>query len=213
MSLPGSHRLLVFAKAPEPGRAKTRLIPALGAEGAADLQARLVRHTLAGAAQSRASTVLWCHPDPGHRFFRACAKDFGIVLRAQHGGDLGERMANAFAAVLEEGPAVLIGTDCPALEPGDLDEAFAALHDHDAVLGPARDGGYYLLGLRRPDPRLFADIRWGTCHVLAETRERLAQLGWQWQELEVKSDIDRPEDLAHLPVTLDLNKEVTPPSR
>ncbi|SCZ58379.1 TIGR04282 family arsenosugar biosynthesis glycosyltransferase [Thiohalomonas denitrificans] len=209
MSFTSANRLLVFAKAPVPGRAKTRLIPALGAEGAAALQARLLWHTLATAGQGGAIVELWCHPDPDHPLFSECAEHAEMLLCTQRGNNLGERMQNAFAAALDEGPAVLIGTDCPALEPRDLVEAFGALRDSDAVLGPALDGGYYLLGLRRLHPSLFDDIRWGSAHVLDETRQRLKQLGWKWRELAVKSDIDRPEDLVHLPATLRINKEVS----
>jgi len=196
-----SPRLLIFAKAPLPGLAKTRLIPALGAAGAAALQQRLIRRTLATAAQSGLATELWCHPDCAQPFFAACAGEVTVELRSQQGADLGERMHHAF--VTADAPALLIGTDCPALSAQDLCAAAAALNaDHDAVLGPAADGGYYLIGLRRPLAELFRDMPWGTDAVLARTRQRLHAAGLRWQELPTHHDIDTPTDLIHLPKEL-----------
>jgi rSAM/selenodomain-associated transferase 1 len=195
-----SPRLLIFAKAPLPGLAKTRLIPALGAAGAAALQQRLIRRTLATAAQSWLATELWCHPDCAQPFFAACAGEVTVELRSQQGADLGERMHHAF--VTAAAPALLIGTDCPALSAQDLRTAAAALAAHDAVLGPAADGGYYLIGLRRPQPTLFRAMPWGTDAVLALTRTRLHAAGLRWQELPLHHDIDTPDDLVHLPKEL-----------
>lgn len=191
-------RLMVFARAPVPGAAKTRLIPALGAEGAAALHAQLCCRTLALASAARLAPVeLWCSPDTAHPFFAACRTAFGVDLRAQHGSDLGSRMAAAFDDALDPGrPALIIGTDCPGLGPGDLRQAFQVLHEGcDAVLGPAEDGGYVLIGLARPAPGLFADVDWGTDRVLAQTREHLRELGLRWHELAPRRDVDRPEDL------------------
>jgi rSAM/selenodomain-associated transferase 1 len=196
-----SPRLLIFAKVPLPGLAKTRLIPALGAEGAAALQQRLIRLTLVTAAQSGLATELWCHPDCDQPFFAACGAEFAVELRRQQGADLGERMHHAF--VTADAPALLIGTDCPALSAQDLCAAAAALNaDHDAVLGPAADGGYYLIGLRRPQPALFHAMPWGTDAVLALTRTRLHAVGLCWHELPLHHDIDTPDDLVHLPKEL-----------
>lgn len=195
-----SPRLQIFAKAPEPGLAKTRLIPALGAAGAAALQQKLIRYTLATAAQSGLATALWCHPDTAHPCFNACATEFALSLHAQQGGDLGERMQHAF--VTAGAPALLIGTDCPALSAQDLRTAAAALVTHDAVLGPAADGGYYLIGLRQPMAELFHAMPWGTAAVLALTRARLRAAGLRWQELPLHHDIDTPDDLVHLPKEL-----------
>lgn len=196
-----SPRLLIFAKAPLPGLAKTRLIPALGAAGAAALQQRLIRRTLATAAQSGLATELWCHPDCAQPFFAACGAEFAVELRNQQGADLGERMHHAF--VTAGAPALLIGTDCPGLSAADLHAAAAALAgDCDAVLGPAADGGYYLIGLRRPLAALFHAMPWGTDAVLALTRARLHTAGLRWQELPLHHDIDTPDDLVHLPKEL-----------
>lgn len=191
--------LIVFAKAPDAGKAKTRLIPALGADGAAALQARLVRHTLDTAVAARVMRVeLWCTPTPEHPFFAHCARDFGVALFRQDGTDLGARMAHAMAHAVARGPAVLIGTDCPALTARHLRLARNALRDYDAVVAPAEDGGYVLIGLTQFDTEVFAGIAWGTDSVMSETRVRLAALGRRWGELPVLWDVDRPEDLVRL---------------
>jgi hypothetical protein len=190
--------IMVFAKAPVAGAVKTRLIPALGAEGAAALHAMLTRHCIAMAVEARLCPVeLWCSPDMNHPFFAQCSKDYGATLREQQGNDLGARMAHAFDTVLQRSPcAVIIGTDCPALTVQDLRTALHTLRDgFDAVIGPAEDGGYVLLGLRKAVPLLFEDIAWGSGEVLALTRERLKRLQWRWSELAPRRDVDRPEDL------------------
>jgi rSAM/selenodomain-associated transferase 1 len=197
--MPGECRVVVMARAPVAGAAKTRLIPVLGAQGAARLQARLTRHTLAAATQAGIGQVtLACAPDARHAFFRTCAQDFGVDLADQHGDDLGSRMADAFQCLLPESPVILIGTDCPALTFLDLRLAWDALQFHDAVLTPAEDGGYVLIGLRRFAPALFEGVAWGTDAVLAQTRERLVGAGWRWDETPVRWDVDRPDDLARL---------------
>jgi hypothetical protein len=192
---------VVFARAPVPGEAKTRLIPALGAAGAAALHERLVDRALATAAAAALGPVeLCCTPDEAHPALAALARRHGARLGAQGPGDLGERMNAAFRRVLAGAPrAILIGCDCPALAPRHLREAAAALAGgHDAVLAPAEDGGYVLIGLARVPAGLFAGIAWGGPDVLEQTRARLAGLGWRWLELETLWDVDRPEDLARL---------------
>lgn len=191
-------RLLVFAKAPVPGRVKTRLAGRLGKRGAADLYRRLLGHTLALATGVRLCPVeLHCAPDTRHGFFRACRRDYGVGLRIQARGDLGRRMERALARCLRRSPfAVLIGGDCVSLGVRDLASALAALAaGYDAVLGPAEDGGYVLIGLRRPCPALFQGIAWGGPQVLAATRRRLQRTGLRWLELPVGWDLDRPADL------------------
>lgn len=203
MTHPGADTtaLIVFAKAPIAGQAKTRLIPALGAKGAAALHARLVHRALENAAAAGLGDVeLCCAPDCEHVFFQACRATFGVDLTEQAAGDLGQRMARAFERALAREPhAILIGSDCPALGAADLREADRALRaGHDAVLTPAEDGGYALIGLRRLDPSLFASIDWSTPAVMAQTRARLNRLGWRWSELAMRWDVDRPEDLERL---------------
>lgn len=197
-------RVLVFAKAPVAGHVKTRLIAALGAEGAAALHARLLRHTLATVCAARDAVELWCAPDTHHPCFAQLADEFPLVLRPQRGAGLGARMAHAFDVALRDAPAaVIVGSDCPGLTRDDLDAAFAALaRGCDAVLGPATDGGYWLIGLRRAAPALFEDMRWGGAEVLDETLARLRGLGWNYTLLAARADVDRPEDLAHLPAAL-----------
>lgn len=192
--------IVVFAKAPIAGEVKTRLIPVLGATTAAELHARLVRHTLATASHAGLCPVqLWCAPATEHPFFKQCEQDFGVTLHAQYGSDLGSRMRHAFDTALRQGKqAIIIGSDCPLLTARDLENTLTALNGGcDAVLGPAQDGGYVLLGLHRTSPVLFDNMPWGTSRVLALTRERLQQLQWRTHELSAHWDVDRPEDLEH----------------
>ncbi len=191
-------RLLIFAKAPEAGRAKTRLIPALGEAGAAALHVRLVTHTLATATEAALCPLqLWCAPDTTHPFFEQCRNSAAVTLYPQQGGNLGERMAYAMQYNLQQGfNSVIIGTDCPALSATDLEEAFTHLaRGSDIVIAPAYDGGYVLIGLSRYSPAPFSAIRWGTDEVLKATRERIASCQWSLTELDTFQDIDRPEDL------------------
>ncbi len=207
MSLRGATRtksepaLIVFARAPEPGRVKTRLVPLLGEQGAARLYARLVEKTLRTAVASGFDQVyLYCAPGIKGIFFKRIHKRFGVRLCSQGRGGLGTRMYCAFARVLRRHPyAVLIGSDCPALRPADLRAAARALRNGaHAVLAPAEDGGYPLIGLRRVSRRLFDGIPWGESQVLTQTRRRLKALRWRWQELRTLWDVDRPEDVLRL---------------
>ena len=193
-------RIAVFTKAPTPGRVKTRLASRLGAEGAASLHVRLARRAVATAIEAGVGPVeLWCSPDPSHDFFRACAQRSGVTLHAQPQLDLGGRMNAAFAASHARGEALLvIGTDCPAFDAATLREAAATLASHDAVVIPAEDGGYVLLGLARPAPTLLEGITWGSTHVMRETRERLRSSGLRWAEMPTLWDVDRPEDYERL---------------
>lgn len=190
----------VFAKAPVPGLVKTRLAGLLGEDGAAGLHAGLVRHALATALASGVGEVeLWCAPDERHEFFARCAAEFGTRLRVQRGDDLGARMACAFDDAFARGRRlVLIGSDCPALEPGDLAAACAALGVDDVAIAPAEDGGYVMVAMARPAPAIFDGVAWGTAAVMRQTRERLAAAGIGWRELATRWDVDRPEDYARL---------------
>lgn len=188
----------VVAKAPVPGLTKTRLIPLLGAAGAARAQRGFALQTLATVrAASTGPLTLWCAPDTGHRFFRALHQRHGVVCRPQPAGHLGQRMAAAMAAHFVAQPAMpwlVVGTDCPALTPAHLQQAADALQTHDAVLIPAEDGGYVLLGLRRPLAGVFERIDWSTQRVLAQTRERFREAGARWTELPTLWDVDEPVD-------------------
>lgn len=189
-------RILVFARAPRPGACKTRLIPLLGRQGAAQLQRRLALRTLLSAVAAGGDVELWCAPDPGHAFFRACRRDLGVRVRRQPPGDLGRRMALALARALREGAsaAVLVGTDCPTLSAADLSNALLSLRTRDKVLQPSGDGGYVLIGSRLAERRALAGIRWSSGLELAQTRRRFARLGLSCGELPPRADLDTPAD-------------------
>ena len=194
-------RVVVFARAPEPGVVKTRLIPLLGANGAAALQGILLDHVLTTAIAADIGTVeLWCAPSARHPLLSSFLQRHGINGVSQCDGDLGARMQHAAAATLAAcARVIIIGADCPALTTDVLRAAAAALDaQHDAVLIPAEDGGYVLIGLNWWDARLFSDIAWGGDAVLASTRARLAALKWRWCEMPALWDVDRPADLARL---------------
>ncbi|WP_088280229.1 TIGR04282 family arsenosugar biosynthesis glycosyltransferase [Ideonella sp. A 288] len=209
----GAVAIVVMAKAPVPGLAKTRLIPALGRDGAAALAERLLRHTVAQACAAAVGPVDLCttpdttphvtsdaRPAALHPAFQELAATGQVALSQQGEGDLGQRMARAIDRHLARGRCVLLmGTDLPALDAAVLRHAAAALATHDAVVVPALDGGYGLVGLRRPAPSLFEGIAWSTPQVMQQTRERLAAAGLRHTELAPLADIDEPADLAHLP--------------
>lgn len=192
----------VVAKAPVPGLAKTRLIPLLGAAGAARAQRAFALQTLATVRlASTGPLTLWCAPDTRHRFFRALRERHGVVCSPQPPGDLGQRMAAAMAAHFAARPNMpwlVVGTDCPALTPAHLQQAADALQTHDAVVVPAEDGGYVLLGLRRPLACVFERIDWSTERVLAQTLERLHEAGASCTELPTLWDVDEPADWLRL---------------
>ena len=193
--------LLVFAKAPQPGAVKTRLVPLLGPEAAAALQARLVERALETARGADFGRIeLHCAPGIDDTFFRSCAARYGVALVAQAAGDLGARMLAAFeGAGRGHSRVLLMGSDCPALSPRYLRRADGALREgHDAVFGPCEDGGYALVGLKRAEPSLFEGIGWSGNNVMSVTRARLTALGWRWLELEMLWDVDRPEDYLRL---------------
>ena len=183
-------RIVIFAKQPVPGRVKTRLIGALGADGAARLAAELLARTIDEAVATGLPVELCADPDA------ALWSDAPVGRTAQGDGDLGERLARAARRVIGEGEcALFVGADCPGLDRTRLARAAAALESHHAVIHPARDGGYVLLGLGRFDPSLFAGIAWSTETVCAETLARLDALGWSVDLRETLRDVDEPEDL------------------
>ncbi len=190
--------IAILAKAPLPGLAKTRLAPVLGAEGAANLQARFIERSVRTAQSAAVGPItLWVEPDRHHPVFETLAALFGVPLVAQPEGDLGVRMMAAVESA--RGPAIVIGTDCPALAPDHLRAAAQALIDGvDVVIAPVDDGGYGLIGMRRPQPALFEGMTWSTSSVMAETRRRLTRLGLSWREPARLWDVDRPADLARL---------------
>ncbi len=194
--------LIIFTRYPVSGQAKTRLIPALGADGAAALQRRMTQHTLSLAKTCDCRLqIRFCGGNLAQmRSWLGPHLDYQL----QGEGDLGERMAQAFRAGFDQGDQqiVIIGTDCPWIDRQTIAAAFAALTSHDLVLGPATDGGYYLIGLRKLVPELFQAIPWSTATVCAKTVEIAQAVGISCTLLPALSDIDRPEDLARLPATL-----------
>jgi rSAM/selenodomain-associated transferase 1 len=190
--------IAVLAKAPIPGFAKTRLIPVLGGEGAARLQARLIERAVATACVAGIGPVtVWATPDPMHAIFETLRLRHGVGLARQGDGDLGARMLAAITAA--NGLALVIGTDCPALTADHLRTAAAVLCDgSEVVVFPAEDGGYVLIGAQRPVPGLFANMHWSTADVMAQTRQRLQAAGLSWQEPVTLWDVDVPADLQRL---------------
>lgn len=191
-------RIVIFAKAPLPGSAKTRLIPALGAEGAARLAHKMLLRTVEEAEAAALSIPELCTtPHPFDPEWKPYLPPEGPRLTDQGEGDLGERLARAAKRVILTGERILlIGTDCPELDRHRLRAAAAALQDHDAVIHPAHDGGYVLLGLRRFDPSLFSGIGWSGADVAAATIARIDALGWSLNVAETLRDIDEPADIA-----------------
>jgi rSAM/selenodomain-associated transferase 1 len=194
-------RILIFAKEPKAGFSKTRLIPALGAQGAAALALRLLTHTLHETITSELGPVELCvTPWSTQTNWRALGVPHRVELTDQGDGDLGARMARAAARALAAGASVLLmGTDCPQLDAVQLQQAAKALCTADATLIPALDGGYVLLGLNRFDATVFSNITWSTSTVAAVTLERFRLLGWRVKTLAALPDIDEPADLQYLP--------------
>ena len=207
-------RLIIFTRYPVPGKTKTRLIPALGEQGAADLHSRMAEYTLLnllilGCDQSleigiyysggdRTLMQNWLDPIISSFFENDSHSRINpIFYHAQIGEDLGNRMQGAF----EDGfknkieKIIIIGTDCPDLSPHLIEETFWALNSQDVVLGPARDGGYYLIGLSQSFPMLFNHIDWGSDRVLAQTKKIIDQEKLTVYDLPVLTDVDRPDDL------------------
>lgn len=195
---PATSAIIVFAKAPVAGQVKTRLCPPLTPDEAASLHGSLVLDILERCQSLRGyDCILAGTPSPHHPFFRAMEARFKIPVWDQIGDDLGTRMASAFKQAL--GPpyrsVVVIGTDIPGINGPLLTTALDSLHDHDVVLGPTMDGGYYLIGLRTPVPELFENIPWSTEQVYALTEQKVKMLGLSLKILPKLRDLDTVEDL------------------
>jgi hypothetical protein len=195
-----SARLVIFTRFPQAGQTKTRLIPLLGAQGAADLQRRMAEHAVTQArklADARALLIEICFEGASERNMRRWLGP-RFSYRRQGAGDIGERMARAFRRAFHDGASrvALIGSDCPARTAEYLSASFDALERVDLALGPAHDGGYHLIGLRRHIPQLFGRIDWGTNRVLSQTLAVADNLSLSHELLDALPDIDRPEDLA-----------------
>jgi rSAM/selenodomain-associated transferase 1 len=195
-----SEALLIFTKAPEPGKTKTRLLSYLSAPAAARLQEVMTNDILRATAPLKANRFILAAPNARHPYFKDIAARSALPCRDQVGTDLGERMENAFQQFFKEGfrKVVIIGTDAPTLSIALIEEAFRRLTDLPVVLGPSADGGYYLIGLRGPVPGLFQGIAWGTAQVLSRTLEILEARAIDRLLLPLWRDLDRPEELAPL---------------
>jgi rSAM/selenodomain-associated transferase 1 len=209
--LDNKQALIIFAKAPIPGQVKTRLCPPLTPDEAASLHGSFVLDILEGSAQAGQSApgrkrhasidrLVACAPSSEHVFFKVMEERHGVRLIDQVGEDLGARMHQAFETVLSRGYecALLVGTDVPSLSPSLFGKALNLLTDHDLVLGPSLDGGYYLIGLRQQAPDLFTGIPWSTDQVLKRTQEKADCLGWKTGLLPACRDVDTIEDLKAL---------------
>ena len=195
-------KIIIFAKAPQPGLAKTRLIPALGAERAAALARRMLEMTLVHALDARVGSVeLWVTPAISDSAWHGIPIPDSVEISAQGEGDLGARLAHATQRGLKLNAAVmLIGSDCPELDSTALRRAAKIVRHFDAVMHPTADGGYALLGLRRFHPRLFSDIAWSTSTVAHKTIQHVVALQWSLHVAAMFNDIDEPADLRNLPV-------------
>lgn len=194
-------RIIIFAKVPLPGFVKTRLIPALGAQGAADLALRMLDSTLMAACDADIGPVELCvSPAIEDACWHEIALPSRVFTSSQGVGDLGQRLARAAQRALENDEALLlIGTDCVEMSPALLRAAATQLQDHDALIHPTADGGYALLGLRQYDPSLFRDIPWSSDSVASRTLQRIQNLGWRSFCGATLRDVDEPADLTHLP--------------
>lgn len=192
--------IIIFAKAPQPGYAKTRLIPALGAEGAAALAQKMLLHTLQEALDADVGPVELCATPPiDDVAWRGIHLPPDIQITGQGDGDLGARMARAAQRVIAQGEtAILIGTDCVEMSATLLYEASQILRDHDTLIHCTTDGGYALLGLNRFHLSLFENIPWSTDSVAGMTLSRLDQLGWSVHVGRMLHDVDEPQDIALL---------------
>lgn len=193
-----SSRIIVFAKAPLPHQAKTRLIPALGAVGAADFAKHLLMASLNKALAADIGPVELCLTLPDHKVWQQLTIPDNVIITEQQRGDLGYRMACAARPHLERGQAVLLmGTDCPDLNIAHLRLAKERLMAYDCVLTPVVDGGYCLIAMNAFHRRLFSDMPWSTAAVAAITRQRCAELNWRCYSMESLRDVDTPDDLKY----------------
>lgn len=196
-----SLRTIILAKAPVPGLAKTRLVPALGEAGAAQLAERMLAATLQAAIDAEIGPVELCtEPPPNAREWRGVPLPAGIELTAQVEGDLGARLDSAARGALTSGNAVvLIGTDCVEMSADLLRAVARELREVGTVMYGTADGGYALLGLTRFDARIFADIPWSSSGVAAATLRRFGEMGWPVHLGPALHDVDVPEDLVRVP--------------
>ncbi|MGD1715124.1 TIGR04282 family arsenosugar biosynthesis glycosyltransferase [Dapis sp. BLCC M172] len=197
-----NEQLIIFSRYPEPGKTKTRLIPALGEEGAANLQRKMTETTLIKAKKllNRMSLSIEIRFAGGNLQLMKNWLGSDLKYQEQGTGDLGERITRAFESAFNRGMkyVVIIGIDCPSLTPEIMLQAFGKLTQSDVIIGPATDGGYYLIGIKKIIPELFQGINWGTSVVLSQTVAIARKINLAIDYLPKLSDIDRPEDLEKL---------------
>ncbi|MDX1588889.1 MAG: TIGR04282 family arsenosugar biosynthesis glycosyltransferase [Oleiphilaceae bacterium] len=197
---PGSTLLIQFAKWPERGRVKTRLAAALGEQGALEAHIALTRAVLGQLRATGLPVAFWwdrplATPPPEASSVLAELSAGEVAQGYQQGADLGERMSRALSRGLEDhAQVIIIGSDCPSVDPEYIAAARLALMQQDLVMGPSDDGGYVLIGARRTTPSMLSDIEWGTPGVLAQTRQRLSDCGLSHGVLEPRWDVDEPAD-------------------
>ena len=192
--------LIIFSKSPDRGKVKTRLIPQLGIYKATRIYKELLGNTIKTAINANYSELqIWVDGDINHIYLTQLKKRYGIKLYQQTGNNLGQRMSNAFDKVLNKFThAVLIGSDCPQINKFDLNKASQYLSENtDVVLGPATDGGYYLIGLKSNNNKLFQNIKWGQASVFGKTCETISNLGWKKKCLSEHWDLDRSSDFSN----------------
>ncbi len=192
--------IILFAKFPAKGMAKTRLQPALGIDGAAKMAKQLLLHSVEQALATGFSVELCVSPPPNTPCWQTLNLPESLTWSAQADGDLGERMLTASQNALEKyEKVVLIGTDCPNLTATKIHSAVQYLETQDSVMIPAFDGGYVLLGFRQINAHLFTNMTWSVSDVAAVTKQRIKDLNWSLASLQPLPDIDEPEDLQYLP--------------
>lgn len=190
--------IIVFCKAPIAGQVKTRLMPYLTAQQAAEVHIELTQRVLSLLYEAQICSVqLWCSPDTSHPFFIECVHKYQLSLQVQHGNDLGERMHHAINKVLETSSKVLlIGCDCPSLTREDIEFAINGLQKNDDVIfAPAEDGGYVMVGLKKAHPELFLKMAWGYDGVLDVSRQCAIQASLRLVETRQQWDVDVIDDL------------------
>ena len=187
-------QLIVFVKAPRPGTVKTRIAQTAGAQKACAIYREMVDTVLSRLRSLRAAQLWFAPDDAGPEIVPWLREDW--TARPQGGGDLGERLSRAFASAFANGSerVVIVGSDCPEVKSSDIRAAWQQLQSHDLVVGPAVDGGYWLIGLRAPQPELFRDIAWSSDQVLGQTLQRAKTLGLRIQLLRILTDIDTEAD-------------------
>ena len=190
--------IIIFTKNPVEGHVKTRLIPEWGTEGALHLYKDILKKTIESVKQSEIDHIyIYCTPDLENPYLQFCSRQYEIDLVLQRGSNLGERMNNAFVEILNQySHAIIVGCDCPELNSQDINIANEKLkNEFDIVIGPAEDGGYYLIGMHEPHPEVFENINWGCDSVLDDTRNHISSNDLKSFELEQKWDLDMPDDV------------------